>query len=156
MTELKFDITQLSLEDIEGIDRAHLIDVISETCFFLPVRLVVSNEDLFKRKHSVTGEINNWIDLPAFSLIFDWINRIDSLLKTGQEKIFLSDAGQMIITHKGGLVKIRTNFNNIEVEENYRDFYDAVKLSIGNLTEELKSKIPRLFQNQEINQGVKI
>ena len=154
MTELNFNINELSLDDIGEIDNAY-IDVISETCFFLPVRLIVNNKDLFQRKHSVREEVNNWIDLPAFSLLIDWQSRVDSLLKTGKEKIFLADAGQMIIIYEGGLVKIRTNFNDIEVEEDYGDFCDAIKLAIRNLTKELKGKIPEVFQNQEINRRLK-
>jgi hypothetical protein len=152
MTELEFNITQLSLDDIGEIEKAYLIDVVSETCFFLPVRLTVNKKDLFQTKHFVTGKISNWIDLPAFNLIINWRARIDSLLKTGKEKIFLADAGEMIITYEGGLVRIMTNFNDIAVEENYEDFYDAVGLGIRNLTEELKRQIPMVFQNQEINQ----
>jgi hypothetical protein len=150
MTELHFDTDQLSFTDIEGIKDNDLRDVISETCFFLPVRLIVGDKDVFRVENVNTKEIRNWIELPAFSLFLDWKESLSKLSSEGTEHIFLADAGQMMIKSNGEKVTIATNFNDVVASTNYDEFYSSVIKSINHLLGHLRNKFPDVFERKEL------
>ena len=84
MIELKFDINKLASTDIEGIPRKHLLSVISETCFLLPVQLTVNGKHIFK-----VNEHRNWIELSAFYILLYWKDILKKIPETSFYTIYL-------------------------------------------------------------------
>ena len=150
MIDLQFDISQLSSTDIEGVESSMLLDVISETCFFLPVRLMVNGEDIFQGKNIKTKEVRTRIELPAFGLLLNWKGTLKRLPNKGRERIFLADAGQMMLERDNKEVKITTSFNNVIVSTNYDEFYSSVAKSIDRLFKDLRDKFPDVFVLEEL------
>lgn len=149
MTELKFDMGRLSSTDIEVADDDFLA-IITETCFFLPVRLIVDNKDVFQIENVNTNEISNWIELPAFSLLLDWKESLSKLSNAKATDIFLADAGQMKVSNNAGKVTVTTNFNDVISSADYSEFYSALIKGIECLRDELKYKFPELFKRKEL------
>ncbi len=150
MIELQFDINQLSSTDIVGVESSMLLDVISETCFFLPVRLIVNSEDIFSTKNINTGESKDWIELPAFDLLLNWKSILTQLPNKGRERILLADAGQMVIERDNQEIKITTNLNKEVVFAHYDEFYSSISKSIDRLFNDLRDKFPDLFSLEEL------
>ena len=150
MTELRFDMNQLTSTDIDDVEVEYLISVISETCFVIPVRLIINGTDVFQYENLLSEETLTSIELPAFGLIFDWREKIDSLLKTGHEKIHLSEAGQLNLDYDSGFVSLSTNFNKIQVKVNFDHFSSGISSGIKNLVDALSNSFPKVFDRDEI------
>ncbi len=150
MTKLIYKIDKLHSTDVETIDIDYFLEIISETCFFLPVRLCVDGKDIFQMCKINSEEVRNWIILPAFSIILNWKKSLENLLLTGKERIFLADAGQMILLKSHDQLTISTNFNDVSVITSYNSFVSGIYESISNLSGEIKSKFPDIFDQEEL------
>ncbi len=150
MTKLIYKIDKLHSTDVETIDKDYFLEIISETCFFLPVRLCVDDKDIFQMCKINSEEVRNWIFLPAFSIILNWKKNLENLLLTGKERIFLADAGQMIILKSHDQLTISTNFNDVSVITSYNSFVSGINESISNLSGEIKNKFPDIFDQEEL------
>jgi hypothetical protein len=138
--------------DMEDVETDTEISVLAETFFILPVSLTVNGKDVFGYRELQTGSYHRKAFLPVLSIVVYWPDALDRLSKEGQAKIFLADAGDMIITLKNGRVKIRTSANpQIEHEEDYSEFDSSLRASTADLVKELKERIPKLFENHDIH-----
>jgi hypothetical protein len=155
MTKMEFKFDDLVLDDITSISDDLLLEVITETCFLIPVRLIVNGNNVFAFTTPVNQKMD-WINLPAFGLLIDWPSKIESLPKTHKEKIFLADMGEMTFSYENDIVKVRTNINRLEPEEDYVALHTVIESSIKDLKEKLLHKIPEVLKNSVIRQELKL
>jgi hypothetical protein len=147
-------VDKLDLEkDLEDFSSEVPLSVISETFFLLPTQFNVNGKEIFEFKNKVSNETFLTLNLPVFSLLFDWMEKLEKLPFEKRVKILLAEAGQLNIVYEDGMVTITTNFNNVVAVENYEVLLMRSS-DLTNLLNSLKKEIPTVFLHKEIAQMV--
>ena len=146
MTQLLFDINKLSATEIEGIPHDDVYAVITETCFLLPVRLIVNNEDILR----IPNKEHDWIELPALDIVLHWNGIIENLRASQTGRILLAGAGQMVMRMEDENVHIETNFNTVSASTSYAEFQSSIERDAQQLLSFLTSRFPDILNKEQL------
>ena len=146
MTQLRFDINKLWATEIEGIPHDDVYAVITETCFLLPVRLIVNNEDIF----CIPNKEQDWIELPALDIVLHWNGIIENLRASKTGRILLAGAGQMVMRMEDENVHIGTNFNTVSASTSYAEFQSSIDRDAQQLLSFLTSRFPDILNKEQL------
>ena len=83
-------------------------------------------------------------------MLLNWKSKLTQLPNKGRERILLADAGQMVIERDNQEIKIASDCNKVVVFVHYDKFYSSISKSIDRLFNDLRDKIPDVFNLEEL------